>query len=84
MLPRHARPRPATAADPLSDIGDSQFQKGQPVWVIAQDGSQRAAQYVGEAETSAWLGGPPKVFVVYLDTQQGEPVEVGRVIPREE
>lgn len=67
----------------MSDIGDSQFHKGDPVWVIGQDGSQRAAEYVGEAETSAWFGGPPRVFVVYLDTQTGEPVEVTRLVARE-
>ncbi len=37
------------------------FYKGQPVWVIETDGSQRAADFVGQAETSAWFGGPPKV-----------------------
>lgn len=67
----------------MSDIGDSQFHKGDPVWVIGQDGSQRAAEYVGEAETSAWFGGPPRVFVVYLDTKTGEPVEVTRLVARE-
>ncbi len=66
----------------MTDIGDSQFHKGQPVWVLDQDGSQRAAEYVGEGETSAWFGGPPTVIVVYLDTRSGEAVEVERVIPR--
>jgi hypothetical protein len=68
----------------MTDIGDSEFHKGQPVWVVQQDGSERAAEYVGVAETSAWFGGPPRVFVIYLDTQSGEPVDVGRVIPRED
>lgn len=67
----------------MTDIGDSEFRKGQPVWVIEQDGSRRAAEYVGEAETSAWFGGPPKVFVVYLDTRAGGAVEVERVLARE-
>jgi hypothetical protein len=46
------------------------------------DGSQRAANFVGEGEMSAWLGGSPTVLVVYLDTRRGEAVEVDRVIPR--
>ncbi|HEY3944342.1 MAG TPA: hypothetical protein VGL78_03870 [Solirubrobacteraceae bacterium] len=67
----------------MTDIGDSQFHKGQPVWVIEEEGTQRAAEYVGEGETSAWFGGPPTVFVVYADTRAGEAVEVDRVIPRD-
>ena len=67
----------------MTEIGDSEFHKGQPVWVIGPDGSQRAAEYVGEGETSAWFGGPPRVFVVYVDTRAGEAVEVERVIPRD-
>jgi hypothetical protein len=67
----------------VTDIGDSLFHKGQPVWVIAPDGSERAAEYVGEAETSAWFGGVPKVFVVYVDTRDGAAVEVDRVIARD-
>ena len=66
----------------MSEIGDSPFEKGQDVWVIQADGSQRAAEYVGVGETSAWFGGPPKVIVVYPDTRSGEAVEVDRVIPR--
>jgi hypothetical protein len=68
----------------VTDIGDSLFHQGQPVWVIEPDGSQRAAEYVGEGELSAWFGGPPAVLVVYLDTRAGEAVEVDRVIAREE
>jgi hypothetical protein len=71
------------AVEPVTDIGDTQFHKGQPVWVIEPDGSQRAAEYVGEGETSAWFGGPPTVFVVYADTRSGAAVEVDRVIARE-
>ena len=59
------------------------FQKGQPVWVIEEGGSQRAADFVGQAETSSWFGGAPRVYVVYLDTHEGEAVEVDRVVPRE-
>ena len=67
----------------MTDIGDSQFHKGQPVWVIEADGGQRAAEYVGEGELSAWFGGTPTVFVVYQDTREGDAVEVDRVIARD-
>jgi len=66
-----------------TDVGDGSFYEGQPVWVIQGDGSERAAEYVGGAETSAWFGGAPTVFVAYPDTKSGEAVEVDRVIPRE-
>jgi len=55
--------------------------EGEPVWVLDQDGSQRAAEYVGEGETSAWFEGPATVIVVYLDTRRSEAVDVERVIP---
>ncbi len=67
----------------MNDIGDGQFQQGEHIWVLQSDGSQRAAEYVGVAETSAWFGGPPQVLVVYPDTRSGESVEVDRVIPRQ-
>ena len=68
----------------MSAIGDSQFHKGDPIWVIGPDGSSRAAEYVGEGELSAWFGGVPTVIVIYPDADVGEAVEVDRVIPREE
>ena len=58
----------------MNEIGDSTFHKGQPVWVMQADGSQRAAEYVGEGELSAWFGGTPTVFVVYDDTREGAAV----------
>ena len=67
----------------MTDIGDGQFHKGQPIWVMQPDGSQRAAQYVGEGETSAWFGGPPTVIVIFPDTETGEMVQVDRVVPRD-
>jgi hypothetical protein len=67
----------------LTDIGDSQFHKGQAIWVIEQNGAQRAAEYVGEGETSAWFGGPPTVLVVFEDTRDGGLVEIDRVIARD-
>jgi hypothetical protein len=66
-----------------TDIGDSLFHKGQDVWVIQPDGTQRAAEYVGQGELNAWFGGPPTVIVVYPDTREGAAVEVDRVIARE-
>jgi hypothetical protein len=67
----------------VTDIGDSLFHRGQPVWVIQPDGSQRAAEYVGEGEMSAWFGGTPTVIVVFPDTHTGAAVEVDRVIARD-
>jgi hypothetical protein len=67
----------------MTAIGDGPFHKGELVWVVRDDGSQQAAEYVGVGETSAWFGGPPKVIVVYPDTHSGELVDVDRVIPRE-
>jgi hypothetical protein len=67
----------------MTDIGDGPFHKGQPVWVVQDDGSQRAAEYVGEGELSAWFGGSPSVIVVYPDAHAGEAVETDRVIARE-
>jgi hypothetical protein len=67
----------------MTDIGDSLFHKGDPVWVMGPDGSQRAAEYVGEAETSTWFGGPPLVIVVYPDADVGEMVNMDRVVSRD-
>jgi hypothetical protein len=67
----------------MTDIGDSRFHQGQPVWVIQPDGSERPAEYVGEGETSAWFGGPPTALVVYTDTRDGAQVEIDRVIARD-
>jgi hypothetical protein len=67
----------------VTDIGDGPFHKGEPVWVMEADGSQRPAEYVGVREVSAWFGGPPAVFVLYTDTHSGGAVEVDRVIPRD-
>jgi hypothetical protein len=67
----------------MKSIGDGQFRKGQAVWVIGPDGEERAAEFVGEGELSAWFGGPPTVIVIYPDTRTGEAVEVDRVIPRD-
>lgn len=68
---------------PSTDVGDGPFHEGQPIWVIQGDGSQRAAEYVGGAETSSWFGGAPTVYVVYPDDRSGAAVEIDRVIPRD-
>ena len=67
----------------MTSIGDGQLDKGQPIWVMEPDGSARAAEYVGEGETSAWFGGPPTVIVVDVESRTGESVEVDRVVPRD-
>ncbi len=66
----------------MTEFGDGPFRRGEHVWVLQPDGSQRAAEYVGVGEGSAWFGGPPQVLVVYPDTKSGEAVEVDRVLPR--
>jgi hypothetical protein len=79
----YPRARQSVKLHPVSDIGDSRFHKGQAIWVMQPDGSQRAAEYVGEGELSAWFGGAPTVLVVYPETREGEAVEVDRVIARD-
>lgn len=83
-LPPCGRPRAIYpyAEKTMTDIGDGPFHKGEPVWVMQDDGSQRAAEYVGVRETSAWFGGAPTVIVVYPDTRSSAAVEVDRVVPR--
>ncbi|HEX5192266.1 MAG TPA: hypothetical protein VFW09_05635 [Solirubrobacteraceae bacterium] len=51
--------------------------------MIAPDGSQRAAEFVGTGQLSTWFGGSSTAIVVYLDTRTGEAVDADRVIPRE-
>jgi hypothetical protein len=59
------------------------FENGTKVWVEQEDGSQRAAVFVGTAEHT-WFGGSPGVYVVYPDTSSGEEVAAIRVVPRDE
>jgi hypothetical protein len=77
------RGQPPILSMTMSDIGDSLFHRGQPVWVMQEGGSQRAAEYVGEGETSAWFGGTSTIIVVYEDTHSGASVEADRVIARD-
>jgi hypothetical protein len=82
MFGKHEKPKHDDRGG--SEIGDSVFHRGQRVWVVQADGSQRAAEYVGEGEMSAWFGGTPTLIVVYPDTHTGEAVETDRVIARNE
>jgi hypothetical protein len=66
----------------MLEVGEGMFHEGQDVWVIEPDGSQRAAEYVGQAETSAWFGGPPLAIVVFPDTAEAVTVQADRVIAR--
>lgn len=66
----------------MKDVLEGPFHRGQSVWVIQDDGSRRAAEYVGEGEMSAWFGGAPTVIVVFPDTHTGAAVETDRVIAR--
>jgi hypothetical protein len=59
------------------------FQEGQEIWVIVEDGSQRPAVYVGQAETTAWLGGAPRAHVVFTDDRSGAEVQLDRIVPRD-
>ncbi len=60
------------------------FHEGQRVWVEQQDGTQRAAIFVGEADQASWFGGQPAAYVVYPDTKSGEEVALMRVVARDE
>ena len=67
----------------MSEIGEGPFKKGEHVWVVEDNGSQRPGEYVGEAETAAWFGGPPKAIVVFPEAHTGEMVDLDRVITRD-
>jgi hypothetical protein len=60
------------------------FEEGQKIWVEQEDGSQRAAVFVGEAALDTWFGGGPGVYVVYPDTRSGEEVAAFRLVPRDD
>ena len=60
------------------------FHEGQKVWIIVSDGSQRPAIYVGMAETSSWLGGLPRAYVVYADDRSGAEVPLELIVARDE
>jgi hypothetical protein len=59
------------------------FVEGQKIWVEQQDGSQRAAIFVGEAAQS-WFGGGPGAYVAYPATHSGEEVAMMRIVARDD
>jgi hypothetical protein len=67
----------------MSEEENNLFERGEPVWVLGEDGSQRAAEYVGEADMSAWFGGPPRIIVVFEDDHSGAEVLFERVVRRD-
>src|SRR5436189_92527 len=48
------------------------FKEGQAGWVEAGDGQIHPAIFLGEAESTSWLGGVPRAHVVDPATNQGE------------
>jgi hypothetical protein len=60
------------------------FQRGQKVWVMLDDGGQRAAVYVGEDENPSWLGGTPRAYVVFEDDNSRGEVRLDTVVPRDD
>ncbi len=67
----------------MKHLGDGPFAKGQDVWVVDPGGGQRAAEFVGQADSSDWFGGPPRVIVVFPDDGSSAMVEFDRVIARD-
>jgi hypothetical protein len=66
----------------MRHLSDGPFSKGAPIWVVEADGSQRAAEFVGDREAGTWFGGAASVFVLYLDTKSTGAVELDRVLAR--
>jgi hypothetical protein len=64
-------------------LSDGPFKKGQDVWVIDPGGRRRVAEYVGQAESNDWFGGPPTVIVVFPDDGSSATVELDRVVARD-
>ena len=67
----------------MGDAENNLFERGEPVWVLGEDGSRRAAEYVGEADMSAWFGGPPRIIVVFDDDHSGAEVLFETVVRRD-
>lgn len=68
----------------MNEHESSGFEEGQKVWVIAGDGSQRPAVYVGPADTASWLGSTPRAYVAYDDDRSGAVVPLELIVPRDE
>jgi hypothetical protein len=60
------------------------FTEGQKVWVMLEDGGQRAAVYAGVGENASFFGGPPLAYVVFEDDRSGAEVQMDTVVPRDE
>jgi hypothetical protein len=67
----------------MRHLSDGPFHKGQAIWVVEADGTQRAAEFVGDRESGTWFGGPASVFVLYLDSDTTGAVELDRVLARD-
>jgi hypothetical protein len=67
----------------MRHLSDGPFRKGEAVWVTEPNGGQRAAEFVGDAESGTWFGGAARAFVLYLDTTSTEAVELDRILARE-
>lgn len=59
------------------------LREGQKIWVEQEDGSQRAAIFVGEAE-GTWFGGSVGAYVVYPEAKSGEQVAMMRIVARDD
>jgi hypothetical protein len=59
------------------------FQEGQKVWVMLEDGGQRAATFVGEGDNATFFGGPPLAYVVFDDDRSGAEVGLDMIVPRD-
>lgn len=66
----------------MRHLEDGPFKKGEDVWVLGAGGARRAAEFVGQAETHDWFGGPPTVIVVFPDDGSSAEVELDRVLAR--
>ncbi len=67
----------------MRHLEDGPFKKGEDVWVLGEGGARRAAEFVGQAESNDWFGGPPTVIVVFPDDGSSATVELDRVLARE-
>jgi hypothetical protein len=61
-----------------------ELKQGQKVWVMLEDGAQRAGVYVGEGENASWFGGVPRAYVVFDDDRSGAEVAIDTVVPRDD
>lgn len=75
-------PSPRTKLPPVRHLGDGPFEKGENIWVVDPGGGRRPAEFVGQAESNDWFGGPPTVIVVFPDDGSSAIVELDRVLPR--